>query len=265
MLGLKCSTSYSQFYDRLSRNPDVIEFFLIEEDLFGNNRIELENKIKIAQNKGIRVYLHHPMGFQNTWLNIIDDNPKHSSFYDVSTLILIDICESYDIYCVIHPHYGVVDGYEKIDFRIPDNIKKAKERISHFQNLSKNRILWENSVVGFFSFENPDFISDFIFELNLPICFDISHAFISFQGDNQKLKLAIDTLQSHTRYYHVVDSMGLEHDSLQLGKGKTDWSQLTPYLKDLPYIFEIDIKDLNNCNEMINSFNYLEALKKDLT
>jgi sugar phosphate isomerase/epimerase len=264
LLGLKCSTSDSQFYDRLSHNPDVIEFFLIEEDLFGNNRINLENKIKIAQDKGILVYLHHPMIFQNMWLNIIDDNPTLSSYYDVSTHILIDICLTYDIYCVIHPHYGVVDGYEKIDFRNPDNIKKAKERIIHFQKLSNNRILWENSVIGFFSFENPNFINDFVIDLNLPICFDISHAFISFRGDNQKLKLAIDALQPHTRYYHVVDSMGLEHDSLQLGEGKTDWSQLVPYLNEFPYIFEIDIKNLDNCVEMINSYNYLETLKKDL-
>jgi sugar phosphate isomerase/epimerase len=264
LLGLKCSTEDSQFNDRLSQNPDIIEFHLIEEDLFGFNRKNLESKIKIAQDNGIIIYLHHPILFQKVWLNIIDDNSKFSSYYDLSTHILIEICTIYDIYCIIHPHYGLPgeDGYEKIDFRNSDNISKAKERIAYFESISNNRILWENSTVGYFSFENPDFFNDFVLDMKLSICFDISHAFISFKGDNTQLKEAIISTLPYTQYYHVVDSMGLEHDSLDLGTGNVDWTVLIPYIINKPYIFEINLKNLNFCNEMISSFRYLEKLKK---
>lgn len=72
---LKSSLDKKQLKDRLQYKPEIMELHLVDKDLFGQNRISLVNKIKMLKRQNIKVYLHHPMRFENIPLDIIIDTP----------------------------------------------------------------------------------------------------------------------------------------------------------------------------------------------
>lgn len=253
-LGVKGSIEDDQFYDRLYKNPKIIEFHLTEGDLFGEKRMLLIDRIKECKELGITVFLHHPQTFQGEDLNIIHKNPTAKEFYKLSTMILIDLIEKYDANCICHLHYS---GFEWSEV----SLMKMYNEIKALNDMSSGRIFWENSIDGLFTFQNKTFFEDFVLPLDLNICFDISHAFISFKGDNNKLIRALDQTKDHTQYYHVVDSMGEAHDSLELGKGLIKWEEVLPYLEKRPYIYEIGLTDQSDCTQMIKSHEVLKSLK----
>ncbi|WP_219621084.1 hypothetical protein [Bacillus sp. UMB0893] len=94
------------------------------------------------------------------------------------------------------------------------------------------------------------------------MAYDISHAFISFKGDNRLLLEQIEKLDSYIQYFHVVDSKGQQHDGLQLGTGKINWEPILPFLMNRPYIYEINLKDITAAVEMYESHLYLLHLSK---
>ena len=76
---------------------------------------------------------------------------------------------------------------------------------------------------------------------------------------------ALARLKQNIVHYHLVDSLGQTHDSLELGKGKIAWENILPLLnEDATNIFEIVLKDQTNALEQVNSFKYLKTLEEKL-
>lgn len=254
---LKTSLKLEHIHNRIDYHPFILEFHLTEHDL--NSLDIIMERIQYAKSKGIKVYLHHPTAYQGKHLNIISNNKERRQFFDWSTKILINICKQENVQLVIHAHYSDTES-AKMD----DSIKKAniRKRIEYFQEIGENHLLWENTTAGYFSYQNEHFISDFVKPLDLPLCFDVSHAFISLKGDNQKLKTALETSKNYIKYFHVVDSLGKTHDALPLGKGNIDWKLVKPYLRNKDFIFEVDLHDSahKDCTPMIESSKYLRDL-----
>lgn len=255
-LGLKCSFDPEQLYDRLTYKPDIIELHLLEDDLFGSKRQQLEKTISMLISMGFEVYLHHPVKYRGRYLNMIHPQPEDYLFYHLSARILAEICFNYSIKCVIHPQYLPSDT-SRIN---PENRDHLLKEIKGILAYGKDVFLWENSIYGLFTAENPNWIEDFVQPLRLPLVYDISHAFISFKGDNRLLLAQIKQIDSYIHYFHVVDSKGQKHDGLPLGAGKIEWEPILPYLMTRPYIYEISLQDKTNAAEMYNSHQYLQHL-----
>lgn len=255
-LGVKCSCSPEQLYDRLACHPDIIELHLLADDLFGEKRKQLEATISMLKSQGIEVYLHHPNKYNGRFLNIAHEQREDYLFYHLSTRILADICLTHSIKCVIHPHY-LPSNQSAIN---KENRDKMAHEISRILTYGREAFLWENSIVGLFTAENPEWFEDFIQPLELPVTYDISHAFISFKGDNQLLLAQIKKLDSYIQYFHVVDSKGQKHDGLPLGTGTIHWKPIIPFLMTRPYIYEITLKDQTNSADMVKSHQYLADL-----
>ena len=86
------------------------------------------------------------------------------------------------------------------------------------------------------------------------------------QGDQNAFLQSLATLREHVVHYHLVDSMGLKHDGLQLGTGKIDWARVLPLLNpDASSIYEIQLADQNDAREMIASHRYLTQLEQTLS
>lgn len=256
-LGLKCSCNPEQLYDRLKYRPDIIELHLLEDDLFGSKRKQLENIISMLLSQGCEVYLHHPAKYNGRYMNIIREREEDYLFYHLSSTILAEICSHYRIKCVIHPHYLPTPTSELTN----QNRDRMADEINRILLFGRDVFLWENSIVGLFTSQNPNWFEDFIKPLNLPVAYDISHAFISFQGDNQLLLNQIKEFDSYIQYFHVVDSEGIKHDGLPLGLGSINWQPIIPFLISRPYIYEINLKDQTSAMEMYESHRYLQNLK----
>lgn len=256
-LGLKGAVQDSQFLERLEHEPDVLELHLVEDDLFGEKRQELERKIDYAQERGIQVVLHHPITYKGRRVNIIDTIPSYKLYYDLSTHILAEIIEKFSIECVIHSNYGNIPFNED---KYKQEFNTWKDEIDKLNHLTKGRFLWENSCGGYFSGKNPTLYEDIVKPLGLNTCYDVSHAFISFYGDNKKLYEDMRKMENHARHYHVVDSMGELHDSLTLGEGKIDWKPLKDMIVQKSYIYEIGLRDQENCKEMLDSHEYFKSI-----
>lgn len=259
-LGLKCSYRPEQLYERLGYRPDIIELHLLDEDLFGQKRQQLEAAISMLTTHGYEVYLHHPTKYNGKFLNMIHPEQEDYLFFHLSTRILAEICLSHNIKCVIHPHY-LPSNESAIN---NENRDKLFHEISGILTYGREAFLWENSVVGVFTAENPDWFEDFIRPLHLPLTYDISHAFISFRGNNQLLIEQIRKLDSYIKYFHVVDSEGQKHDSMVVGTGRINWKPILPFLQNRPYIYEIILKDQTNAIEMLQSHHYLTELSEKL-
>lgn len=64
-------------------------------------------------------------------------------------------------------------------------------------------------------------------------------------------------------HYHLVDSLGKVHDSLELGKGKIDWPAVLPLLNEqATNIFEIVLQDQTDAKEQIASYEYLKQIER---
>ncbi len=258
-LGLKSSCHSEQLYDRLKYKPEIIELHLHDEDLFGDKRKQLENTIFMLMSLGHKVYLHHPSKYNGRFLNIIHEQKEDYLFFHLSTRILAEICSLHSVKCVIHPHYLPTDA-SAVNEKNKENMIAEMKQILEY---GKDAFLWENSIEGLFTARNPHWFEDFIEPLNLPLTYDISHAFISFNGDNRLLLEQIQKLDSYIRYFHVVDSEGKKHDGLPLGEGCIDWKPILPYLLTRPYIYEINLKNKTDAAEMYNSHLYLVNLLKN--
>jgi hypothetical protein len=258
-LGVKCSYHPEQLYERLSYHPDIIELHLRDEDLFGENRKQLEATISMLKAQGYTVFLHHPVKYNGRFLNIMHEQQEDYLFYHLSTRILADICHTHSVKCVIHPHY-IQSSASAIN-------EENKEKLYHEMNgilaYGREAFLWENSIYGLFTADNPDWFKDFIEPLGLPLTYDISHAFISYKGNNALLLEQIKKLDAYIHYYHVVDSEGQKHDGLTVGTGRVDWKPIIPFLMNKPYIYEITLKDQRDAAQMIQSHLYLSGLANE--
>jgi sugar phosphate isomerase/epimerase len=244
----------------LSYQPEIMEFFLFGSDMYGNHLKKLEDSIVRFQEKGIKIYLHHPSRrtSDSQYLDILENDPVENKFYLESSKILAELCHKYDIKCVIHAHYTQTESSRDVSL---EKTLYMREKIEKILSFSGKAFLWENTIEGLFSYSNPYLIEHLIKPLNLRLNHDISHSLISFKGDNEKLISTLSDIEQYTDYFHVVDTFGLIHDSLELGLGITDWERVKPFLINKDYIFEITLSDLNDFTPMIRSKDYLNCVK----
>lgn len=255
-LGLKSNLGIEYIEDRLQYHPDILEFHLNAKDM--ENKNEIVESIRLVKSKGIQVVLHHPPKLKNGYLDIISKDPEIRDFYDWSTRELIQICKEEQVHLVIHPHYANSNS-SNITL---ENVEELSERIQHFQQLGAGYLWWENTIEGIFSSHNPGWLSSIVRPLQLSLCFDVSHDFLALKGNNEEVMKTLESALPNIEYFHVVDSMGKEHDGLPLGEGRIDWRSIKPFLKNHPYIFEIDLSESNHKDSrpMYNSWTFLQQL-----
>jgi sugar phosphate isomerase/epimerase len=242
--------------DRLQYNPEIIELHLTEQDLV--EPLRLINAIRQLQANGVVVYLHHPMSTNGKMLDILSSNTEISTYYEWSTRVLVDICKNEGVQCVIHAHYSGTES--SFDINI-ERTKLMKDNISKILEYGYDFLLWEDTIGGLFSYQNPYLISELIEPLNLRVNVDISHTFISLNGDNNKLIDILESTKEFAKYYHIVDSQGVTHDGLSLGQGGVDWIRVKPYIHNKPFIFEIALEEPHDdCTPMIDSYKYYMSI-----
>lgn len=118
--------------------------------------------------------------------------------------------------------------------------------------------MFENSISPVFFYGDPA-VEDAILAHGYRLAYDVSHAFITVHGDNDRLIASLDHLKEQIVHYHLVDSMGQTHDSLPLGEGRIAWPRVLPHLNPAATdIYEIDLKDQANCAEQVASHQYLQ-------
>lgn len=254
---LKTGLNLEHIQDRLKHNPEIIEFHLVDQDLYDPETII--NRIRLVKSTGTKVYLHHPMTYRGQYIDIISSDSTIRDYYDWSCKQLAQICRQEEIQCIIHAHYGAT---ENLDVNDKHKRWELRQRIEQILKICEVCFLWEDSSKGLFSQQNPYLLKELIEPLQLPLNIDISHSFISLRGDNIKLEATLEKMHEHARYFHLVDSMGTHHDSLPLGKGKIDWGMVKPFVKDKDFIFEIDLKDTDytDCTPMIQSARYFDGI-----
>jgi sugar phosphate isomerase/epimerase len=254
---LKSGLQHDQVLNRLFYNPEIIELHLEEQHLYQPDLIV--RTIQFLKAKGVRVYLHHPTTFQGKHLDIVSPFQQMSNHYDWSCKLLASICRMEDVNCVIHCHYKALDTH---DYLNAANRALMRGRIEEILHICDKSFLWEDTTAGIFSAQNPYLLDEIVGPLQLPLTIDLSHSFISLNGDNKRLKEHLDAFHQYANYFHVVDSSGRRHDSLPLGAGKIDWKMVKPYLKDRDFIFEIDLRASNyiDCSPMIESAVYFEKI-----
>lgn len=262
-----------QINDRLKYNLDILELQLFPKDLEGNMK-HLRNCIELIQRKGVRVILHQPMFTPyGEFVHIINNNKGQADVYDHDLFKLNMLMKEYKINCVIHGNYSG-DDFLRIDSKFnlyviepnPKDVDKMKLKMAKIQEESNNQFYFENSIIGLYHFGNFEYPYEIIQELNLATCLDVSHLMASVQGDMGKFMREFNRLHRYVEYYHLVDSAGyrITHDSLTIGEGCIDWRKVVNKIKNKPAIYEIGLKNFNDCKEMIDSYINLMDIKDDI-
>jgi sugar phosphate isomerase/epimerase len=253
---LKGNLDQKSLDNRLQYDPEIIEFYLSAEDM---GRPELiRARIRELHARGIKSYLHHPPRYRGAFLDIMSSNPDMRRFYHRSSELLASICIEEKAKCVIHAHYIHSDSCKNVS---QEQTFRLREEIRNILDYGRDVFVWEDSTEGLFCYANPYLIDDLIVPLELPLNVDISHTFIGFKGDNRRLREVLERTAPYAQYYHLVDSMGLEHDSLPLGQGRIDWKIVKPFVLGKDFIFEINLSgDHIDCTPMVDSAKYFSNL-----
>lgn len=250
---LKAALQPEQIADRLKYHPEILEIQLTEMDLFQPEVVVAY--IRELKSRGIRVYLHHPTRFKGRYMDIISSSKEMLWFYDWSSKEIARICRQEEVKCIIHCHYS---QSESSQFNGRAERKALRRRLEAILSICDRSFLWEDTIRGIYSAENPYLFSEIVEPLHLSINIDISHAFIALRGNNDRLHQHLDRFAPYARYFHIVDSMGVSHDGLPLGEGEIDWAMVKPYVGGTDFIFEVDLRDSNyiDCTKMIESAAY---------
>ncbi len=268
-LGLKASCDPIQMESRLKYHPDVFEFFTSENDFTSDGLQRLREAVKKVKTSGVKaIVLHHPMKYQGQFLELVA-HPKNKAdlvdFINESTKQLLEIAKEFDCKVLVHGSYEL---REKDLLEPFETIEEAQAylfaRMDKFRERGRNHIMFENGISPLFSFGNPEF-DHLLAQKGYPLVYDVSHAFIYLHGDNEALQSSLKTLKDNIVHYHLVDSLGETHDSLTLGHGKIDWAVALPLFNETATsIYEINLKDLNNPVEQLESHSYLKKVAKKI-
>lgn len=266
-LGLKASADPQQLQSRLQYHPEVFEFYTSQTNFSSQGLKGLKEAILQVKDQATdKIVLHHPMTFEGEFLEMVTPEellPQVTHFLEKSTNDLLQLAFDHDCQVLVHGSYelrnkAVMDYYgswEKAN-------QALFQRLDYFAELGQEHIMFENSISPLFYFGDPAYDA-LLFAKNYRLAFDISHSFIKMQGSNSKLLASLKTLKDHIVHYHLVDSMGESHDSLPLGQGRIDWSGVLDLLNpSATAIYEIDLKDMNNPLEQLQSHQYLTQLEK---
>jgi hypothetical protein len=244
---------------RLGYNPDIIEFYLSDRDLQDPDLIR--DRIRQLHDRGVKSYLHHPPKHLGEYLDILSENPQVRRFYHESCELLARICIEERAKCVLHAHYVHTASCRNVN---RERTVFLREEIRKVMAYSREVFVWEDSIEGLFSYGNPYLIDDLIVPLELSLNVDVSHTFISFGGDNERLRDVLERTAPYAQYYNLVDSMGLMHDSLSLGRGRIDWRMVKPFVLGKDFIFEITLSgDHSDCTPMVDSAYYFAHVEED--
>lgn len=252
---LKTDTSWDSIQDRLRYNPEIMELQLFDKDL--DNIQLLQQCIRYLQELGITVYLHHPRTIKGVPLDILSNDPNMRDFYQYSSRLLAKISREEGIKCVVHCHYAGTSSSYNVTLERTLQIKKE---IEHVLTFASDVFLWEDSCYGLFAHSNPYLVEHVVKPLQLPLVLDVSHSFIATEGSNELLMDIVRETEPYVQYLHVVDSLGQEHDGLELGQGLINWKDIKPYINNKPFIFEISLPNVKDCYPMVKSKNYWETI-----
>ncbi|MBU3829967.1 MAG: sugar phosphate isomerase/epimerase [Candidatus Limosilactobacillus merdavium] len=270
LLGLKGSSNRQQIDDRLQFHPDVYEFYTDANDFTPEGYRHLDEAVQYVQSKGItNIVIHHPMVFKQWHSEVVapeKDFPELYRFIETSTEQLINLAKKRNIQVLVHGDYAGKEVQQMVD--LYPNVEAARQavysRLDRFAKAGGNHIMFENSIAPVFAYGHPA-QEDEILAHNYRLAFDTSHCFIEMHGDNKALQASLKHLRDHVVHYHLVDSMGQTHDSLQLGKGKIDWAPVLKLLNPkATSIYEINLKDQSNCREQVASHRYLTKIAQEL-
>lgn len=253
---LKGNLDRANFDNRLTYEPEILEFYLSDRDM--DQPDVIRERIRELRERGITAYLHHPPKLNGKFLDLLSNDPEIQRFYHWSSELLAQICVEEGARCVVHAHYSGTESC--IDVSLERTLQ-LREQIAGILSYAREVFVWEDSIEGLFSYANPYLIDDLIVPLQLPLNVDVSHSFISLRGDNQKLRHVLERTRSYAQYYHLVDSLGLVHDSLPLGQGRIDWNMVKPLVMDKDFIFEIGLAgDHMDCTPMVESAVYFKRI-----
>lgn len=268
-LGLKAGVNDRQIKNRLQYHPSVFEFHLTEEDVVSAGLKRLRDKIQFIRNQGVQhIILHHPMNFEGGHLELSmseASSPARYRFLWQSTLDLLQLAQAEDVQLLVHGSYDEPVEQLTVGYR---NLTEAAEvlfkRMDYLNKIGHDHLFFENSISPLFYYGNPD-LDQAILAKGYRLAFDTSHCFIKYHGDNDVLVQSLQTLKPAIAHYHLVDSLGLKHDGLELGTGRIDWRRVVPVLNPAATnIYEVQLADQNDAREMVASHQYLTALAADL-
>nr|WP_282564705.1 TIM barrel protein [Liquorilactobacillus sicerae] len=261
-LGLKGGTIPNQLNDRLQYKPEVFEFFTAENDFTQSGLKRLKEAIQLVQAVATsKIVLHHPMRYQGEFTELVAPQtvfPDLVKFIDKSTNDLLQLSFDLNVQTLVHGSYlrhtqKMIDLYPSLAIAR----EKVFQKLDYFAQLGQQHIMFENSISPIFYFGGQAEEQEII-DHHYRLAFDTSHCFIKLQGNNEQLIDSLQNLKSSIVHYHLVDSMGLKHDSLPLGQGRIDWRRILPTLNSkATNIYEINLKDNDNCQEQLLSHQYL--------
>lgn len=270
ILGLKGSSTRVQIDDRLQHYPSVYEFFTAASDFTPDGYRHLYDAIQYVQSQGIhRIILHHPMKFGNHHSDVVAPEryyPDLYRFIETTTEQLIRLGHDLNVRVLVHGGYSGPEVEHMVNLypSVEDARQAVYHRLDRFADEGGDQIMFENSIAPVFAYGHPD-QEDEILAHHYRLAFDTSHCFIELHGDNTGLQRSLRHLAPAVVHYHLVDSMGQTHDSLQLGKGKIDWAPVLPLLNPAATsIYEINLHDQTNCKEQLASHEYLLDIYRQL-
>lgn len=270
ILGLKGSSTRVQIDDRLQHHPSVYEFFTAASDFTPDGYRHFYDAIQYVQSQGIhRIILHHPMKFGNHHSDVVAPEryyPDLYRFIETTTEQLIRLGHDLNVRVLVHGGYSGPEVEHMVNLypSVEDARQAVYHRLDRFADEGGDQIMFENSIAPVFAYGHPD-QEDEILAHHYRLAFDTSHCFIELHGDNTGLQRSLRHLAPAVVHYHLVDSMGQTHDSLQLGKGKIDWAPVLPLLNPAATsIYEINLHDQTNCKEQLASHEYLLDIYRQL-
>lgn len=263
-LGLKASAAPQQLMDRLQYRPEVFEFFTSASDFQPKNFKALKAAVKfVRDNVTTRVVVHHPMSYQDLHLDQLLDpqrEPEADQFLRASTDQLLDLANDLDVQILVHGGYGgtkLINEYPSIEAARTTVFSRLDELVRQ----ANGHVMVENGITASFMYGDPQ-LDELIIQHHLPLVCDLSHVFIALHGDMELTMLALKRLAPLIQHYHLVDSLGQQHDSLPLGQGLIDWQRVLPVLNPrATMIYEVPDETDATCANMLSSYHFLRDLE----
>ncbi|AVK63308.1 sugar phosphate isomerase/epimerase [Lactobacillus sp. CBA3606] len=266
-LGLKASSEPDQLMNRLQYRPTTFEFFTSAADFEPAAFQRLKQAITFVKAQVTTdVIVHHPMSYQGVHLDqLLDPNreAKAYQFLQQSTTQLIALAVELDVRLLVHGGYGGAESAALVTEYASLAAARATvfERLDMLVRQGQGHVMIENGITPSFMYGDPQ-LDELIIQHHLPLVCDLSHVFIGLHGDMALTMLSLKRLRPLIQHYHLVDSLGQQHDSLPLGTGLIDWQRVLPVLNPTAsMIYEVPDETDATCANMLASYHYLRNLE----
>lgn len=248
-LGLKSSPDPEQFQNRMDYCPEYFEFHLDEAWMHNDWSRQFSYASEVCE----QVILHAPLSLTGKPIMLTDTSiigEKRFLLYKDYITQLLKMCAKVRNNRVL-AHMTAMPTCNTSSYQYGIML----QRLHELALLGGNNIIFENTSKGAFSFGTLEGDLN-IMRSKVRLAYDISHAFITLNGNNDYLQRSMLRLAPYVDHYHIVDSKGLHHDSLPLGEGLIDWKNIFPCMSPTAtYVYEINCRDINKCDEMIASYH----------